>query len=61
MQLPIGVICVTLIILLFKLVIVTNISYKHACDPPLLPSTDLIIFFVCVASASVKQIDSAIT
>ena len=46
--------------LLFKLVIVTNITYKRACDPPLLPSTDL-IFFVCVASASVKQIDSAIT
>ena len=29
------------------------------CDPPLLPPKDL-IFFVGVASASVKQIDSAI-
>ena len=38
----------------------TSITYKHFCDPRLLPSKDL-IFFVRVASASVKQIDSAIT
>ena len=29
-----------------------------SCDPPLLPSKDL-FFFECVASASVKQLDSA--
>ena len=39
----------------------TNITYiSISCDPPLLPSKDL-IFFLCMFSASVKQIDSAIT
>ena len=31
-----------------------------SCDPDILPSNDL-IFLVCVACASIKQIDSAIT
>ena len=58
------VICVTLIkITFFK---IGNCDKHHisimciSCDPPLLLSKDL-VFFVCVASASVKQIDSAIT
>ena len=53
--------CYIILSLLFKIgncekTSLISISY----DPPLLPSKDL-IFFVCVASASVKQIDPAIT
>ena len=43
-----------------KFVIVQTSRISISCDPPFLPSKNL-IFFVCVASATVKQIDSAIT
>ena len=55
-----GVICVTLIKITFKNWWLWQTSLiSISCDLPLLPSKDL-IFFVCVASARVKQIDSAI-
>ena len=51
--------CYINLVYFLKLVIVTTSLISISCDPPLLPSKDL-IFFVCVASASVKQIDYAI-
>ena len=37
----------------------TNITISISCDPHILPSKDL-VFFVCVACASIKQIVSAL-